>query len=333
VYDSNRQRMVLYGGLNEDLGVLFADTWEYDGSDWQEVVTTTSPPAMQAMSMAFDNHANKVVLFGGQGYGGEYNSTWEYDGINWSQVTTADSPPRGTLAAMAFDSVRNRTVFYGSGVVFDPAPSDTGTWEYDGVNWTEVITPTMPPGRWAHSMVYDSAQQRMVLFGGYSVSLPSGGWTNDTWVYDGFDWTRILTDNVPPGKEQHGMAYDAARNRVVLFGGWGGPGNDTWEFSDEMSPLEQVDGTLRFIDYAIEIGVLDGSGPGKSSNGRMGALINMIENAGTLIDNGLTNLACELLLDTIKKTDGLIPPPDFVTGPAAAELEQLIQNMLASQDC
>ena len=332
VYDSNRQRMVLYGGWNEDSGIVFADTWEYDGSDWHEVVTVPSPPARNAMSMAFDSHANKVVLFGGQGSAGEYNDTWEYDGTNWSQVITATSPPRGTLAAMAFDSVRNRTVFFGSGVVFDPAHSDTGTWEYDGVNWIKVITPTMPPGRWAHSMVYDSVHQRMVLFGGYSVGLLDGDQTNDTWVYDGFDWKQIFTDTVPPENEQHGMAYDSARNRVIMFGGWGGPG-DTWEFIDEVSPLEQVDGTLRVIDYAIENGTLEGSGPGTSSNGRLGSLINMIENAGALFDNGFTSRACMQLRSAQQKTDGQTPPPDFVTGPAAAELEQLIQDMLDSMGC
>ena len=334
VYDSNRQRMVLYGGWDEYFaGDMFGDTWEYDGSDWQEVITATSPPAMSAMSMAFDSHANKVVLFGGQDFAGEYNDTWEYDGTNWSQVITTASPPRGTLAAMAFDSVRNRTVFFGSGVVFDPTPSDTGTWEYDGVNWTEVITPTMPPGRWAHSMVYDSVHQRMVLFGGYSVSLPYGGWTNDTWVYDGFDWKQIFTDTVPPEKEQHGMAYDSARNRVVLFGGWGGPGNDTWEFIDELSPLEQVENTLNFVDYAVEEGTLEGSGSGNSANGRLGALINKIEYAGRLIDNGLTSRACQELYGVLSRTDGQTPPPDFVTGPAAIELEQLVQDMLDSNDC
>jgi hypothetical protein len=332
VYDSNRQRMVLYGGLNADLGILFSDTWEYDGSDWQEVVTATSPPAMNSMSMAFDSHANKVVLFGGQGYAGEYNGTWEYDGTNWSQVITTASPPRGTLAAMAFDSVRNRVVFFGSGVVFDPSPSDTGTWEYDGVNWTEVITPTMPPGRWAHSIVYDSMHQRMVLFGGYGVSYPSGNQTNDTWVYDGFDWKQIFTDNIPPENEQHGMAYDSARNRVIMFGGWGGPG-DTWEFIDEMSPAEQVDSTLNFIDYAVEAGTLEGSGSGNSANGRLGALINMIENVGSLVDDGFTSIACDQLLAASKKTDGQSRPKDFVTGPEAAELLQLILEMRDSFDC
>ena len=190
----------------------------------------------------------------------------------------------------------------------------------------------MPPGRWAHSMVYDSVHQRMVLFGGYSVGLLDGDQTNDTWVYDGFDWKQIFTDTVPPENEQHGMAYDSARNRVIMFGGWGGPG-DTWEFIDEVSPLEQVDGTLRVIDYAIENGTLEGSGPGKSSNGRLGSLINMIENAGALFDNGFTSRACMQLRSAQQKTDGQTPPPDFVTGPAAAELEQLIQDMLDSMGC
>ena len=121
---------------------------------------------------------------------------------------------------------------------------------------------------------------------------------------------------------------------MVIFGGIGeSTGDDTWEYIDELTPLEQVDNTLRLIDYAVADGSLEGSGSGGSSDGRLGALVNMIENAGVLVDDGLITEACVQLLNASKRTDGLSPPKDFVTGPAAVELEQLIQDMMESLDC
>jgi len=130
------------------------------------------------------------------------------------------------------------------------------------------------------------------------------------------------------------MAYDSARKRVVMFGGVGGSGgDDTWEYIAELTPAEQVDNSLTFIDESVADGSLEGSGSGNSADGRLGAFINMIESVGDLIDDELITEACDQLLSAIKKTDGQSPPKDFVAGPAAVELEQLIQNMLDSLEC
>ena len=44
------------------------------------------------------------------------------------------------------------------------------------------------------------------------------------------DWTQITTANTPSARNQHGMAYDSVRGKVVLFGGYAsGRLNDTWE--------------------------------------------------------------------------------------------------------
>jgi len=97
------------------------------------------------------------------------------------------------------------------------------------IGWTEVKPAQSPPSLTDSAMVFDSARGLVVLFGG---SLgPSGGLRNDTWEYDGVNWTRRSPTTSPPARARHAMAFDSFRSRTVLFGGWGGsPLNDTWEW-------------------------------------------------------------------------------------------------------
>ncbi|MHC4499608.1 MAG: Kelch repeat-containing protein, partial [Planctomycetota bacterium] len=96
----------------------------------------------------------------------------------------------------------------------------------------------------------------------------------------------------------------------------------------EPPPDEQIEDIMDFIDESVEDGNLAGDGPGNSADKRLNALINMIEAAGDLIDDGLYEEAHQQLEDAYKKCDGQTPPPDFVSGPAASELAERIQNLM-----
>ena len=75
-------------------------------------------------------------------------------------------------------------------------------------------------------MVYDEARGVTLLFGG------SGSTTfGDTWTWNGQTWTRVATTGPSP-RNIPTLAYDARRQRVVLFGGQSGTTllSDTWEW-------------------------------------------------------------------------------------------------------
>ncbi len=73
-------------------------------------------------------------------------------------------------------------------------------------------------------MGFDSGRGLTVLFGGYAA-----GAVNDTWEWDGTDWTQRTPTSSPAPRYYHAMAYDAARGETVLFGGYGGGYlGDTW---------------------------------------------------------------------------------------------------------
>jgi hypothetical protein len=62
--DDRRQRVVLFGGLDSDESPL-ADTWEWDGSTWTQLMTRGEPDRRSGHAMAYDADRRRVVLFGG----------------------------------------------------------------------------------------------------------------------------------------------------------------------------------------------------------------------------------------------------------------------------
>jgi hypothetical protein len=94
-------------------------------------------------------------------------------------------------------------------------------------------------------------------------------------------------------------------------------------------PPVAVADILAFFDASVADGTLFGSGPGNSADGRRRALRNMIEAAGEMIDGGLIDDACQQLLDTYRRTDGLPRPPEFVAGPAAPTLAAMILDLMS----
>jgi beta propeller repeat protein len=100
--------------------------------------------------------------------------------------------------------------------------------------------------------------------------------------------------------------------------------------SGETPPSEQLAGILTFFDESVADGTLAGSGPGNSAKGRLGALRNMLEAAGDLIDEGRIDEATQQLQAAYLHVDGQPRPPDVVTGPAATELAIMIQQLISS---
>ena len=97
-----------------------------------------------------------------------------------------------------------------------------------------------PPARFYQEMVYDSANDRAIMFGGAANCAP----LNDVWVLahaSGLTgapaWTQLTPTGVgPDARYAPNAVYDATNNRMVVFGGASGgycagappPRNDVW---------------------------------------------------------------------------------------------------------
>jgi len=104
----------------------------------------------------------------------------------------------------------------------------------------------------------------------------------------------------------------------------------------EDPPSVQIANIIMEIGDGINMGTITPEGPGNSGPGRVGALINMIEASDDLIADGLIAEACQQLLDAYKRTDGLSGkgnPPDFISGPNAALIASLIQDLRTDLGC
>ena len=225
VYDSDRHVIVLL-----DNG---GNTWEWNGSNWIQRATAASPPARLWTSMAYDSFRQRTVLFGGSASGGvDLGDTWTYDGTNWTKMAPTSAPSARFGMAISFDSARDVVVLFG-GRAAGQRMNDT--WEWDGANWTQRTPTALPFARFWHSMVYDTQLGMSVMWGGDHIEPFALGPINDTWLWDGTNWTRDWTAATPIYRAGQAMAYDSARGRIVLFGGTDElfPGtyyNDTWEF-------------------------------------------------------------------------------------------------------
>jgi hypothetical protein len=119
--------------------------------------------------------------------------TWEFDGVAWSQRSPLQSPSPRHAHAMAFDPLRARTVLHGG---YAPDVQDA-TWEYDGTTWTQAAGPSpspranasKPSPRHLGRIAYDSARQRMALFGGVNLKTPGVSDTSQTFdAYPSDTW-------------------------------------------------------------------------------------------------------------------------------------------------
>lgn len=95
-----------------------------------------------------------------------------------------------------------------------------------------VIPGDQLTGRYGHTMIYDEANDRLILFGGRTEFSNA----NDVWAYDfsGYfaGWHKLQPAGTPPsGRQLHAAIYDAPRNRMIVHGGYPGSPADVWQLT------------------------------------------------------------------------------------------------------
>jgi hypothetical protein len=115
---------------------------------------------------------------------------------------------------MAYDKMRNQIVLFGG---FFAGGHRADTWIFDGTKGSEKLPAEHPTAREDHAMDFDSVRNQVLLFGG--VNGNSGPPFDETLAWTGTNWARVPALSPPSARYRHAMAYDAARNKLFVFGG------------------------------------------------------------------------------------------------------------------
>ncbi len=137
---------------------------------------------------------------------------------------------------MAYDPISRGIVLFGgtSGDTRDPEPRSL--WSWDGARW-RCLSSDGPPGRDAPELAFDSARNKLILYGGRTrVADRQFRVLTDTWEWDGSRWTLIDSIGPRPRRLHQVLAYDPSRRAVLLHGGLntddgGRPLSDTWRWT------------------------------------------------------------------------------------------------------
>lgn len=233
-----------------------------------------SPPALRGGGLVFDPVDNYLVYFGGCAANvcPAPAQTWKYAGGAWSNITSSSGqPPARSSAAFAYDSKDGYAVLFGGWGTGGRLLGDT--WEFSGGVWTNVTgTGTSPSPRGGAGLVYDRANNYLVLFGGCAFrSCPRA----DTWQFVGGLWKDItgMSSKTPPARVGAAFAWDDHDGYALLFGGDGGGGSvlaDSWQFvggswssvalNGTSAPPGRTNATIAFYNLAGAVYLGGGAG-------------------------------------------------------------------------
>jgi hypothetical protein len=227
-YDSKRKVLVLYGGLTAEQD--FKDTWEWNGESWTQF-SVEGPGPREAAGMAYDSKRGRVVLFGGAQSGKTVNDTWEWDGILWTKVAS-DGPLPRFPAGFTYDAKRKNAVLFGGHTIDNQVFTTYGdTWAWNGSIWQQIPLEGPSPRDGARA-IFVPTTDKILLFGGAEIGASVTN-LNDTWLWDGTQWEQVAVEISPPARVHPAMAFDQAREVLVMTGGSNGPNailTDTWEW-------------------------------------------------------------------------------------------------------
>jgi hypothetical protein len=244
-YDPQLSKTVLFGGSTPNAGCsgsgcgvgnqVVGDTWTWNGTQWAQIsVPGVAPDGRVYVGMAFDPVHSGTTLFGGVTNNGWQNDTWRFDGSTWTREDlTAPDELASAMLAREPGSLGTAVLFSGQG---EYGADSTQTWRWTGSQWALLSPAHSPLSRQWGTLTFDPARNSTILFGGLVDTYGQPGTrqegdANDTWSWDGTDWTQLNPVTSPPARYYAAAAFDAARGQVVVFGGFSlasGILNDTW---------------------------------------------------------------------------------------------------------
>jgi uncharacterized repeat protein (TIGR02543 family) len=239
VHDPVRNRLIVFGGRAPS-GVK-NDVWaiNLDGTPtWTQLQPTGALPVTRfGASVVYDPRGDRMIVFGGNATVSTRNDTWALNLSGqpaWVQLNPQNPPPGRYYANTVYDHVRNRMIVIGGRGRFEETQMDDAWFlplsppaevapELAGnfVNWSRLSPAGFAPdARDGAGAAFDPIRDRVVFAGGagaYSLlddvaELSLVGRTA---------WNRpqVPVEHQPLPNTNGSMVFDAARDRVLIYGG------------------------------------------------------------------------------------------------------------------
>jgi Galactose oxidase, central domain len=180
---------------------MVAPAWTWNGHQWKELASNASTFDFVGSAIVDDAVTGKLASFGGDFIapvpqplpchgcvarppvkqsscctGTE--SIW--NGTSWKQIATYKNGPSTYGVTFRGDPATHSDVLL---------TADGQTWLWTGV-WTRVHPGTTPPIVSSAASAYDAATGQLVIFGGFGVTSRETGLYDQTWTWNGSDWTQ-----------------------------------------------------------------------------------------------------------------------------------------------
>jgi hypothetical protein len=197
VYDSHRQKIVLFGGAKIDSlskSTFSNEVWEWDGEKWENLMISEAPSPRLAHSMTYSKALKKTLVIGGVNDKGEYlRDMWAWDGKKFellsSQVPDIEF---GMGNAVSIDEGNKiKILLFGRSKPTKDEPSKSKTFLWNGKTWEELGLSTQPSLRENHTLVFDSRNKQVLLFGGSGREESQFQSPNDVWIFRNNHWILI----------------------------------------------------------------------------------------------------------------------------------------------
>lgn len=343
--------------------------WNSSTSSW-DIETVKSVGNCTTPSLALDSSDVPHIAYYRSWPGGNDLMYTYWDGSSWSEQMVDDGWLGIVGPSLALDSGDNPHISY-----YDHDDQRLRYAWWNGSSWISTLLDTTTSSTSTSLTLDSSGYPHISYFGGTTPHLKYAAWDGSTWHIETVDdatkvniYTALALDG---SGFPHIVYYDDDTNQDLKYAAWDGLGwaietvdstgdaiwssaslaldaggnahisyydatNGDLKYAFIPEPADLIEEILDFIEDSVDEGALVPVKPGKPGQGQLGALINMVEAAGNLIDAELILDACWQLQDALAKTDGLKPPesaPDFVAGVAAEELASKIQELMTSLGC
>lgn len=221
-------RVLMFGGI--DAAGLSDKTYEWNGTSWS-LLPASGPPARSTPGLAWASGMGGFVLAGGSGSGGApCADVWSFEGSRWMRLGFELTYNPGVPNLTADPAGPGAIILYGN-----PSPG-IARLTRSGIEYTGLPSVRGLVEPWAGSVVLDLARHRLLCVGALSPHLQMEP-VEQTVEFDGTRMERVRTRGSPGPRFEPDLAYDAHRERVVLFGGLRSlrPNTrciDTWEYEN-----------------------------------------------------------------------------------------------------